>query len=184
MRATAKVLLTMLDKSADSMLVLSKSESVRRIKNLSRVSFSDEWWKAYYESTVKDRLGKLERRGWVEIKETEEETEVRIKEGGRTELLKYKLSEMKLKVPEKWDKKWRLVMFDVLELERGKRDLLRKWLVRLGLKQIQKSVWIYPYPLEKEIKFLREVLKVPHGVKLITAEIIENDLELREMFDL
>ena len=49
---------------------------------------------------------------------------------------------------------------------------------------MQKSVWVYPYPLEKEIKFLREILDVPHGVKLVTAEKIENDEDLRNWFDL
>ncbi len=75
-------------------------------------------------------------------------------------------------------------MFDVAEVERGRRDVLRKWLAKLGLKRLQMSVWIYPYPLESEIKFLREILGVPHGVKVILAEEVENDAELREMFDL
>ena len=33
-------------------------------------------------------------------------------------------------------------------------------------------------------KVLREIVRVPHGVKLVTAEKIENDENLREWFDL
>ena len=63
-------------------------------------------------------------------------------------------------------------------------DYLRKWLLRLGLKRMQRSVFVYPFPLEREIKFFREIFGVPHGVKLVTAETIENDEDLREIFDL
>ena len=77
-----------------------------------------------------------------------------------------------------------MVFFDVDELNKSRRDGLSRWLKKLGLRRMQRSVYVYPYPLEKEISFLREVLGVPHGVKLVTAEKIENDEDLREIFDL
>ena len=43
---------------------------------------------------------------------------------------------------------------------------------------------MYPYPCSKEIQFLREILKVPHEVKLATIEHLENDEDLREIFQL
>ncbi|MBI2008134.1 CRISPR-associated endonuclease Cas2 [Candidatus Amesbacteria bacterium] len=172
-RATVGTVLEVLDRSAGAFLVLGKGESIRRIKGL-----------AYFRSSVDDSMGRLVRRGLVEVKETGEGTEVKMTDKGRTEVLKYRLRELKLKPQERWDKKWRLVLFDVRENERRRRNDLRRWLTRLGLKQLQKSVWIYPYPLEKEMKFLREVLGVPHSVKLMTAELVENDEELREVFDL
>lgn len=172
-RATVGTILEILDRSAGAFLVLGKGESIRRIKEL-----------AYIGSSVDDSVGRMERRGWVEVDETGEGTEVRITDRGKTEVLKYKLGELKLKSQEKWDKKWRLVLFDVPEALSRKRNDLRIWLKRLGLKQLQKSVWVFPYPLDREIRFLREVLGVPHGVKLLTAEMVENDEELREMFDL
>jgi len=173
-RSTVRAVLELLDKSADAMLVLSKGESLRRIKDLSN----------YYSSSMEESVGRLRRRGLVEIRETGEGTEVKITDRGRTEMLKYKLGDLNLKPQGRWDKKWRLVLFDIPEDERKKRNDLRSWLTRLGLRQMQKSVWVYPHPLDKEVRFLREVLGVPHVVKLITAESVENDEELREMFDL
>src|SRR3989344_6384462 len=183
-KATAVTVLKVLDKSLGWMLVPSKSESLRRLYKLQYEGIMDTFWKEYYVSSVRDEVGRLKRKGLVEVRTNGDEIEVKIKSDGRTELLRYKLRELKLNEGQKWDKKWRLVLFDVVEVERGRRDELRRWLARLGLRQLQKSVWISPWPLEKEVAFLREVLGIPHGVKLITAEKIENDSELRELFDL
>lgn len=44
----------------------------------------------------------------------------------------------------KWDKNWYLVIFDVPEKLRRKRDVLRDNLKKLGFGQLQQSVWIFP----------------------------------------
>ncbi len=148
------------------------------------VSFEEEFWKEYYASSVRDGVEKLLRKGRVEVREVVGGVEVRITEKGKTEIIRRKIEELGIAKLEKWDGKWRMVFFDVDELNKTKRDQLRKWLLRLGLKRMQRSVFVYPFPLEREIKFLREILGVPHGVKLVTAETIENDEDLREIFDL
>ncbi len=51
-----------------------------------------------------------------------------------------------------WDKKWRLVTFDIPEKERDKRDKLRYQLEELGLKHFQRSVWISPLPVNQHLK--------------------------------
>lgn len=177
---TMGAILSFLDKKMDWTFVLSKAESYRRLKESMNISFWDE----YYKSSVKNGVDKLLRKGQVEVRETEEGIMVRITDRGRTAVIKRKLEEVGIAKPTKWDGKWRMVFFDVEELERGKRDLFRKWLVRLGLRRMQKRVWVHPYPLDDEIKFLREIVRVPHGVKLVTAERIENDEDLKDWFDL
>ena len=185
LRAGARAILNVLDKNLDWMFIPSRSETVRRLKSSQFVSLAGEFEREFYASSVRDGVGRLLRQGKVEVRDAAGGgQEVRITDRGRTEILKYKLADLKLNKQFRWDKKWRLVMFDVAEVERGRRDVLRKWLAKLGLKRLQMSVWIYPYPLESEIKFLREILGVPHGVKVILAEEVENYAELREMFDL
>lgn len=177
-------ILRVLDKEMDWVLIPSKSETLRKLKYRPEVSFEQEYWKEYYDSSIRDGVGKLLRKGRVEIRETESGSEIRITDKGRTEIIKGRLEELGIEKPSRWDGKWRMVFFDVEELKKTRRDLLRMWLRRLGLVSMQRSVFVYPYPLEGEIKFLREVIGVPHGVKLVTAETIENDDELREMFEL
>lgn len=183
-RATIKVILNILGNETDWMLIPSKRETIRRLRVHRPLYFGEEYTRQYLDSSIRDGVNKLLRKGKVEIRETEAGTEVRITTKGKTEIIKYRLEELNLVKPSQWDGKWRLVIFDVNETVRNKRDELRRWLVRLGLKLMQKSVWVYPYPLEEQIKFLREILKTPHAVKLITAEKIDNDNDLREWFDL
>ena len=184
MRATARGLLTYLDKELDWVLIPSKRETIKRLWNRQSTSLTEEIWKAYYASSVRDGVDKLTRKGQVEVRETKEGTEVRITEKGKTERLKYRLGDLVLGNSGVWDGKWRLVFFDVGEMERGRRDMFRRWIKRLGLKQMQKSVFITPWECEKEVKFLREVAGVPHGVKMVLAEKIDNELDLKEWFDL
>lgn len=47
----------------------------------------------------------------------------------------------------KWDGKWRMVVFDIAEVSRQTRDLLRLKLKELGLGMLQKSVWVTPYDI-------------------------------------
>src|SRR3989338_9033839 len=41
----------------------------------------------------------------------------------------------------KWDKKWRLVLYDIEEKQKTTRELVRRKLKELGFAQFQKSVW-------------------------------------------
>ncbi len=184
LRASAKAILTVLDKELDWTFIPSKSETIRRLKNTHHISFEDAFLDAYYSGGVRQVVEKLRRNGHVKIRETNKGTEVKISDLGRSETLKYKLDDLRLIKHVKWDGKWRLVMFDVEEMKRSKRDELRRWLQKLGLKRIQMSVWIYPYPLESELKFLREIVGIADGVKLALVEKIDNEEDLRDIFEL
>jgi len=47
----------------------------------------------------------------------------------------------------KWDKKWRVAIFDIQEINRGLRDNLRDKLKELGFGMLQKSVFISPHEI-------------------------------------
>ncbi len=62
----------------------------------------------------------------------------------------------------------RLVMFDIPEIERRKRDLVRLELVVCGYRQLQKSVWLGYRPLsEKFIKYL-DRLSLKEKVQIVS----------------
>lgn len=50
----------------------------------------------------------------------------------------------------KWDKKWRVVIFDILELNRRTRDRMRIKLKELGFGMFQQSVYISPHDLARD----------------------------------
>jgi phenylacetic acid degradation operon negative regulatory protein len=64
-----------------------------------------------------------------------------------------------------WDKKWRLVMFEIPESNRALRDKLRRQLNGLGLGTLQASVWISPQDIKEKIDQINEKLDVSTKLK-------------------
>lgn len=141
-------------------------------------------WDEYYPSTIERLAKKLFRQGIVEIKNEEGIPTVQITDKGKVEVFKYDLDRLSIKPQKKWDGKWRLVVFDISRKYNKIRDLIRNRLKIMGFYKFQESVFIYPYPCEKEIQYMREVLHVPHSIKLIRADRIENDKQLKQIFNL
>lgn len=109
---------------------------------------------------------------------------VSLTEKGKKKLLQYNLNDMKLKTPPSWDKKWRLVIFDIPDKKKPAREALRRKLKELGFYQFQKSIFVYPYECEDEINFIVEMFEIRKHVRLVTAGQITNEAELKLYFDL
>lgn len=82
--------------------------------------------------------------------------------------------------PQHWDGQWYLVIFDIPESHKQKREILRNKLKDLGFGMLQKSVWLSPYNyleiISKLISFYRINL---HVLTAVTSRIgEENDLAL------
>lgn len=134
---------------------------------------------------IRRTLRRLERQKYVIIEEGEDgRVTVRISQNGMTRALSYQLDTMVLNKPKRWDKKWRVVIFDIEEKYKGFRDAFRLRLGQLGLYQLQESVYVSPYPCFNEVEFLRELYGVSFTVRYIIADQIEDDEQLRQRFDL
>lgn len=137
----------------------------------------------YFPFSLEKTASQLERQGFVEKESTKEGILIRIKDKGKTQILKYSLLDMRPS-KNKWDGKWRLVFFDVAELDRKKRDQFRKYLKQLEMEQFQKSVFISPYDIFDQVKYLREVLNIPNTIKMAQLDWVENEKDLKEIFKL
>ncbi|MFZ2522158.1 MAG: CRISPR-associated endonuclease Cas2 [Minisyncoccia bacterium] len=102
---------------------------------------------------------------------------------GKEEALRYNMDEMI--IPKmKWDKKWRIVMFDIPEKLKKVRDSLRYQLKRLGFIELQRSVFVFPYDCQKEIEYIVEFYNIKKFVRFIVASTVDNELHLKKKFDL
>ena len=138
-------------------------------------------WEDYLPSTVYLAADKLERQGLVEKVSAPEGMVVKITVKGRQQILKYDLA--KMSPPKtKWDGKWRLVFFDIAEIDRKKRDDLRMYLRNLGMELMQESVFVSPFNVFDQVRYVREVLEIPNRVKLAESFWVENQDELRQIF--
>ncbi len=86
------------------------------------------------------------------------------------------------KKPKKWDGKWRIVIFDIPEIDRLFRDILRKHLFTLGFYKLQQSVFVSPYPYEKPILEIVSLYSAEKYVRVITALKIDNEDKLKKHF--
>lgn len=91
-------------------------------------------------------------------------------------------SSINFKKPKKWDGKWRVVMFDIPEKDRLFRNILRAHLYDLDFKKLQHSVFVSPYPFEKEILDLVTLYSAEKYVRVITATKIDNEAKLKKHF--
>jgi CRISPR-associated endonuclease Cas2 len=122
----------------------------------------------------------LEKRGLVKIARGK----ISLTPKGEKELEFYNLKEKIMSRPKKWDKKWRIVIFDVWEKRRRVRDAVREQLRRFGFVHLQNSVWIYPYECQEIIELLKTNYKLRPAVLYIIADKVENDEALKEKFGL
>ena len=120
----------------------------------------------------------------VEIDYSQTDPIIRITEKGLKKALQFKLKDLKLKRPLNWDKKWRVIIFDVPEWKRKSRDYFRQNLVNLGFHQLNKSVFIYPFSCFDEVEYLRQISGIGKEVTYMTVVSIESGTNLKQIFDL
>ena len=135
-------------------------------------------------SYVNRSIMRLKNQGMIKFEKRNGKSFVRLTEKGQQKLLKYQLREAIIKKPRWWDKKWRVLVFDIKEKSRTLRDGLRKELVNLGFVRLQNSVWVYPYECEEVIIMLKSYFSLGKDVLYMTVEKIENDKWLKEEFGL
>lgn len=86
--------------------------------------------------------------------------------------------------PQRWDKKWRILIFDIPEKKRLIRDKVRLTLSSIGFKRLQHSVWVYPYDCEDLITLIKTDFKIGKDLLYLIVDSIENDRPILKWFGL
>lgn len=121
----------------------------------------------------------------VDFREKEDGTiKVVLTKDGKKRALEYQFDEIKIKKPEKWDGKWRMVIFDIPERKKKAREALRKKLKELNFMELQKSVFVHPYECENEIDFIVECFEVRPYVRFLRVDSFTNEEQFRLKFKL
>lgn len=139
--------------------------------------------KAFEKKKFYNAFYKLKRRGLINFDYRGKQVYISLTPEGRKWTGKYQIDDLEIKKPRRWDKKWRVLIFDIKEKQRGKREALRGKLKELGFYQIQKSVWVCPYEFIKEINLLRQFFGLTNDeITAIEADNIENDQKIKTFF--
>lgn len=74
-----------------------------------------------------------------------------------------------------WDRKWRILVFDIKEANKNKRNKLRRKIYSLGFGKFQKSVYISPFSVDLKMRNYLKENELTDAVKLFIGEA--GDLE-------
>lgn len=145
-------------------------KSLREIEDLPTLTdYYEELKKAKIES-IRTILWRLRQKGLIEKREQHY-----ILSNLGIKFLKESFKQEK-KNPE-WDKKWRLITFDIPEEMRKERDWLRYKLIENNYRSIQKSVFLGKFPLKEEVyKEIHRRQILPHTRLIVIGEIDDDSL--------
>ena len=134
---------------------------------------------------INDTLLRLVRKGLVTFVEKDGRKFARLTPAGTERLrLEQQKAALLLQKNKRWDKRWRVVIFDIPEYRRGTRDKLRLTMRTAGFYRLQDSVWLYPYDCEDFMTLVKADLKIGNAILYMVVEKIENDGKIKTHFSL
>ena len=129
---------------------------------------------AYERERIKNSLTRLQKQGLIKQRGGMDGYFVLTAEG-KARAMRYQIENTKIQKQKKWDKKWRLVMFDIPQEKQKARQAINYALKKIGCAPYQKSVFITPFPCEREIDFIGECFAVREYIRIVVAESVEGD---------
>ena len=116
----------------------------------------------------------LKRHGYIKIENLQGKRAILLTPKGKQKALKTKF---KLKKPEylrkRKDGRWIMIIFDIPEKKRKYREGFRKLLYSLGFQKLQKSVWISPYEVSRELEEIVRIYQIDAYIRTFLIEEVE-----------
>lgn len=139
-------------------------------------------WKRFNIPYLKRTLHRLESQKLIKIENTGTYQQIEITRIGKRKILRFALDELIVEKPSHWDKKWRLIAYDIPQYRKKIGEVFHEYLNIWGFYPFQKSVYLHAYPCKDQIAFLREYLGIGEYVRILEVSYLENDSEFREFF--
>lgn len=141
-------------------------------------------WKEIDDRALKDAIKSLYKSKLISQKNNRDGTTTfELSKEGKHVALTYDIDNMKI-FKHSWDRKWRIVTFDIPEKIKKVREALRYHLRNLGFKELHRSVFIFPYECKNEIEYIVEFYNARRFVRYIEANYVDNELDLKQKFNL
>ena len=138
----------------------------------------------YNKKQIQDSIRDLNKEKLIKKKENYDGSIlISLTEKGRLRALNIKFRYLKNK-KEGWDKKWRMVAFDIPDECRKGRDAIRYRLKVTGFFELQESLFLYPFDCQKEIDEFVKIFKIEKYVHFGVLELIDNQSWLLKFFNL
>lgn len=127
----------------------------------------------------------LKRQNYITLNKIDNEHyEIKITDKGLARVLGDSFNLSNLYFNRKWDGKWRIIIFDIPEKFKSAREAFRNKLIQIGFYKIQDSVFITPYPCEKEVIFISEIFNISPFIYFIESGYFIDDKFIKQHFNL
>ncbi len=142
-------------------------------------------WEKINSRSLHEAVKRLYRSRLIDYKEHHDGAiSLTLTENGKHTLLRYHLDTMEIPKPARWDGLWRMILFDIPERFKVGRDALAQKLKDLGFRQLQKSVFVFPYECKNEVDFIIEIFNLRPFVRFAVLKEIDVALDLQQQFHL
>lgn len=121
----------------------------------------------------------------LEAKENNDDTvTLLLNEDGKKRALTYHIRYARIKPSGPWDRKWRIILYDIPEFMRAARNAFRDHLKELGVRKLQHSAGICPFDCKDEVDFFIELLDIRKYVRFVIADSIDDEVYWKRKFNL
>ena len=142
-------------------------------------------WKSIPHKTLNRTIESLYEARFVEKRKVPDgKMEIVISKNGEKRAMIENINTLKIARPKKWDGYFWVVLFDIPEKRKRIRDTLRFHLKKMDFYELQKSVFVLPFPCVKEIKFIAEYYNIRKYIRIIEARSIDHEKEIIQRFKL
>ena len=142
-------------------------------------------WDKIDRRLIHNAIRRLNQKRLIELVQRGDKLYIKITENGKNLIKNFDYDGLILSQPKKWDKKWRLVIFDIPEKKNKERHAFSIKLKELGFYPLQESNFIYPYDCRDEVDFICEFLSINRYVNYCLVESLgKREGDLRRFFNL
>ena len=139
----------------------------------------------YPNKKISNAFSRLRKQGCLQFQTVNRQIYISLTEKGKRKAGWMQIDDLEIVKQKKWDKKWRLVIFDIAQIKKIYREAFRGKLKDLGFRSLQKSVWVHPYECQAEIELLKDFFGLSDKeLRLIVAQSIGIDEEFKKEFRL
>lgn len=146
-------------------------------------TFNDYFnWREIDKKRFSDNIHRLKHEGIIKIYHSKNSNVIELSGKGKQKVGLLLAEEFEYQYPKIWDKKWRIVIFDIPERKKRNREILRNKLKEIGFIRLQDSVFVFPFDCNEVIDYLRNLLFIRSNVQYIIAETIDTQTDILRIF--
>lgn len=121
------------------------------------------------EQAVRSAISRMSKQGWVVSRKETNKSYYSLTERGKKRMEEAAGRIYRIEA-EKWDGKWRMLLYNIPEEKRQIRDELRKELIWSGFGLLSNGVWITPNNLKNQINDIIDKYNIRECVHFFTAD--------------